>query len=205
MKVYFVRHGETPYNRDRIHQTATTPLSDLGMQQARAVAKRFGGIEVDVLLVSDYTRARQTAEAIGVHLHAPVETSELLREKKGPTELEDRPYTDPVSVRIRAELASHAGQEWHYSDEENFFDFRDRVSRFVTQLESRSEQRILVVTHEWVIEMVILLLMFGGNVTPDMYRDLNGFMRMTNTGITVCERDSGKWRMVTWNDHSHLP
>ena len=64
MKVYFVRHGQTNSNKESRHQFPETPLSDHGLTQADAVAKRFKHLKVDLIISSPYTRALQTATAI---------------------------------------------------------------------------------------------------------------------------------------------
>ena len=81
MKVYLVRHGETPLNAARILQHPDTPLSERGAAQARKVARRLAGCGVAAILTSDYARARATAEAIGAATGAPIETEPLLRER----------------------------------------------------------------------------------------------------------------------------
>ena len=81
MKVYLVRHGETPLNAARVLQHPDTPLSERGAVQAQRVAQRLAGCGVAAVLTSDYARARATAEAIGAATGAPIETQPLLRER----------------------------------------------------------------------------------------------------------------------------
>ena len=81
MKVYLVRHGETPLNAARVLQHPDTPLSERGAAQAERVAQRLAGCGVAAILTSDYARARATAEAIGAATGAPIETEPLLRER----------------------------------------------------------------------------------------------------------------------------
>ena len=81
MKVYLVRHGETPLNAARILQYPDTPLSERGAAQARRVAQRLGEYGLARILTSDYARARATAEAIRAATGAPMETEPLLCER----------------------------------------------------------------------------------------------------------------------------
>ena len=53
MKVYLVRHGETPLNAARILQHPDTPLSERGAVQAERVAQRLAGCGVAAILTSD--------------------------------------------------------------------------------------------------------------------------------------------------------
>ena len=81
MKVYLVRHGETPLNAARILQHPDTPLSERGVAQAERAAQRLAGCGLAGILTSDYARAHATAEAIGAAAGAPIEVEPLLRER----------------------------------------------------------------------------------------------------------------------------
>lgn len=81
MKVYLVRHGETPLNAARILQHPDTPLSERGAAQAGRVARRLACTGVERVLTSDYVRARATAEAIRAATGAQIEIEPLLRER----------------------------------------------------------------------------------------------------------------------------
>lgn len=64
-----VRHGETDWNRDRRIQGATDiPLNDTGRAQAREAAAALSG---DIVVASDLSRARETAEIIAEGLGLP--------------------------------------------------------------------------------------------------------------------------------------
>ena len=81
MKVYLVRHGETPLNAARVLQHPDTPLSERGAVQAERVAQRLVPAGIEKVLTSDHTRAHATAEAISAATGAPIETVPLLRER----------------------------------------------------------------------------------------------------------------------------
>jgi broad specificity phosphatase PhoE len=60
-----VRHGTTDANQDGLFLGQTdVPLNHNGRTEAHALAKRFSGIEIDILLTSDLQRAHETAQAI---------------------------------------------------------------------------------------------------------------------------------------------
>ncbi|KAM9377206.1 putative fructose-2,6-bisphosphatase TIGAR A isoform 2-T2 [Pholidichthys leucotaenia] len=65
----FVRHGETPHNKEGLlqGQAIDSPLSETGMQQAEAVGQYLKDVHFTNVFVSDMLRARQTAEAIMKH------------------------------------------------------------------------------------------------------------------------------------------
>jgi alpha-ribazole phosphatase len=78
---YLVRHGQTDWNKEGRYQgQADTPLNAAGEEQARQLAGKFDGIQIDAVYSSDLQRARRTAEAIGQALQLPVQLDVRLRE-----------------------------------------------------------------------------------------------------------------------------
>ncbi len=81
MRVIFVRHGETEYNVESRYQGHTdTNLSELGKQQAAAVAERLRYTDIAAIYASDLSRASETACAIASFHDLPVQGDESLRE-----------------------------------------------------------------------------------------------------------------------------
>lgn len=206
MKLFFVRHGESTYNAKRMHQHGQVPLSETGMKQARFVAKRFRTLPIEVIISSTYTRARQTAEVIAEETQREIEETPLLQELKRPSEIENLFYDDSKAVAIRKLLKDHEHDPlWHYADEENFFDLRNRATAFLSFLEKRKENNIAVVTHEHVIRTITGVMAFGDTFTQDISEYLEKTFTLTNTGITLCEKSrEGRWHILTWNDFAHL-
>lgn len=206
MKIYFVRHGESFYNRIDKHQDEKVGLSDYGIKQAEKVAARIEKIPVEIIFSSHYRRAKQTAEIIAKAIHKKVHIVKLLHEFKNPTEVENKAYDDPEAMRIKKIIIDHANDpNYHYSDEENFFDFRKRAKQFWQFLSKQKEKHILVVTHATFLRILITDLIFGDNLTNNLCRQFISRVYHANTGITVCERDEkGNWHLLTWNDHAHL-
>jgi broad specificity phosphatase PhoE len=70
VRIILVRHGETEWNRVRRIQGSgsDTPLSDIGIRQAIAVALRLKNEKIDAIYSSPLHRAMHTAQAIS-HYH----------------------------------------------------------------------------------------------------------------------------------------
>ena len=72
MEVYFLRHGETEWNRERRIQGSTewTDLTDDGVRLAEATRDGMiaAGLSFDRLYSSPYRRALHTAQIIGAGL-----------------------------------------------------------------------------------------------------------------------------------------
>ncbi len=81
--LYLVRHGETTYNaQGRIQGHLDSPLSDLGLRQAEAVAARLARESFAAVYASDLSRASVTARAIAGPHQLPVNETQLLRESR---------------------------------------------------------------------------------------------------------------------------
>lgn len=78
MRLILLRHGETVWNIDkRLQGHDNSPLSERGIEQAKAIAGSIRILAPARVVTSDLGRARQTAEVIG-YAHAP--SDERLRE-----------------------------------------------------------------------------------------------------------------------------
>lgn len=78
---YFVRHGETVWNKTGRYQgTTDVSLSELGKMQAEKTALWFRSKTVDGVISSPLERARETAECIAKPHGLEVETMPLLQE-----------------------------------------------------------------------------------------------------------------------------
>ncbi|WP_306601577.1 histidine phosphatase family protein [Geothrix sp. 21YS21S-2] len=64
MRIILARHGETQWNVEGRHQGQTfdIPLSERGREQALALGRRLGGLDIARAVASPLLRARQTAE-----------------------------------------------------------------------------------------------------------------------------------------------
>ncbi|MFZ2205439.1 MAG: histidine phosphatase family protein [Minisyncoccia bacterium] len=80
--IYIVRHGETEFNVANIMQGHTdSPLTETGVNQAKALGEVFKDINFDVVFSSDSLRARRTAEFILSDKNLMINTSKILRER----------------------------------------------------------------------------------------------------------------------------
>ena len=62
---YFLRHGQTQWNKDRVTQGQTdTPLNETGRQQAERAAEILRDIPIARIVASPLSRAKHTAQAV---------------------------------------------------------------------------------------------------------------------------------------------
>lgn len=156
MKVYFVRHGESILNGKNIHQLPSTPLSKKGVIQAQVLATRFSSIPVEIVLTSTHARALQTAQEIMKHKSVPLIESELLIERKMPSEFDGRAEDEPDILKIHNEIREHFEiPGGHYSDEENFTDLKKRAKAVFELLNNQQKESLAVVTHGYLLVILI--------------------------------------------------
>ncbi len=204
MKVYFVRHGQTKDGENGIQQGPDIPLSESGIGQAMKVADRFRSIKVDVVYASPYPRARKTAELINEITKSEWIVSPLLEELKRPSAVVNRPLADKEVVSIKQLMHENRNDpKWHHSDEENLHDLIDRVRKFEMLLQNESRD-VLVVSHAAVLKALAMLMLFPGHSSPDMFAEIYRHFRITQAGITVFEKSTKGWLLLTWNDYAHL-
>jgi len=205
--IYFVRHGESEGNKERVYQSAQTLLSENGLQQAELIADRFNNIEVDTIISSNYIRAKQTAKYISEVTGKDIIESQLFRERKRPSIQENQSKAIPELMAIDKEIENNwEVLDYRHSDEENFTDLRQRAKECFEFLENMTEDNIVVVTHKNFLHCLLWYCLFGFEVTPREAIIVENNFILSNTGIVWMEYDeiNNFWKIVTWNDHSHL-
>lgn len=205
MKIYLVRHGETDLNVKEIYQFPDTPLSSEGLEQSKILSERFKEIKIDKIFSSPFKRTKQTAEMIKDVTGKDIEYIKDLRELTKPSQFLGKSYTDQQAERIKKEVASHIDNPvWRYSDEENFYDLVARAKKVIKWLGELEYKSILLVTHEGFMKVLLSTLIFGEDITPELFDKIYYFLRIKNTGITVLDLNDGVFKLITWNDHAHL-
>jgi broad specificity phosphatase PhoE len=205
--IYFVRHGESEGNQARLYQSAETSLSENGHNQAKLIADRFANIEVEIIISSDYIRAKQTAEYISQMTGKDIIENSLFRERKRPSIQENRSKNIPELQAIDEKIEKNwENLDWRYLDEENFEDLKQRAQKAFEFIEFREEDNIIIVTHKNFLHCLIWYRLFGSNVTPKEAKIITDNFVMSNTGIVWMQFDEIKkdWNLITWNDHAHL-
>jgi len=149
MAILLVRHGQTVLNAARVIQWPDTPLSELGIEQARRVAARLRDFPVEQILVSDYARACMTADEIKSTTKAPTQTLLSLRERNfgdlrgiSYDELEDEPFAE----------------DYHPKNGESWPQFHERVSNAWSEIKAVAEHvqgDTVVVTHALVCHSLL--------------------------------------------------
>lgn len=208
MKIFLVRHGLSALNGKKVHQIRDDPLTEQGKRQARSVASRLAEVNADLIVSSSYPRAAETARIIGKRLKKRIIYTELLKEWKKPSEIEGKSRSDRKANLIYNKIMKNIDRDdWHYSDEENLFDLKERIKSIGEYLEGKNGKNstLIVVTHAKVIYMMLAIAVFGVGVTSDEYIRLRKAFALDNTGITEVEMVDGLvTKVITLNDVTHL-
>jgi len=78
---YFIRHGQTEWNRLGIRQGQTDiPLNDDGIAQAQSIVSTLSGKGISRIVSSPLMRAHKTAVIINEHLSVPLHLADGLKE-----------------------------------------------------------------------------------------------------------------------------
>jgi ribonuclease H / adenosylcobalamin/alpha-ribazole phosphatase len=151
-----LRHGQTPMSvQKRYAGRSDVPLTDLGVRQAVAAAKRLASAGLDVIVTSPLRRAVQTAEEVAAATGAPVVADEGFRETdfgawEGLTFAEVR---EGWSAEMTAWLADPAVAP---PGGESFTEVSERVTAALDRvLAARERQAVLIVSHVTPIKMLV--------------------------------------------------
>lgn len=147
-EIYLMRHAQTNLNLKRVWQCwQDEPLNDQGVHQAIESRETVAKIRPDVILTSDFLRARQTAEIISEHLQLSVIADSRLRERRCDS-IQGLTH-DQILERFGIDMKNILSQEIDtLPGVEKIEDFMQRVNTTVDSLSLEwSGKRILAVTH----------------------------------------------------------
>jgi len=151
-----LRHGQTPMSvQKRYAGRSDAPLTDVGVQQAAAAAKRLASSGIAVIMTSPLLRTVQTAQEVAAVTGAAVITDDGFRETDFGA-WEGLTFTE-VRERWPAELATWlADPAVAPPGGESFTDVSARVSAALHRvLGARAGQTVLIVSHVTPIKTLV--------------------------------------------------
>lgn len=200
MRIICVRHGQTTFNTESRYQGHTDArLSELGLRQADAVARRLQNERIEAIFASDLSRAVDTAQAIAAIHNLPVVTDSRLRECKfgdweglTVTEIVER-YSDLYanyrkdSVRFRAPNGERLEQ------------MQGRVVQVIEEICAKHpDGNVVIVTHGGPIKAFLCHTLGTGLYT---FRSI----WLDNCGVTILSKgQNSRWLLEVMNDTCHV-
>jgi len=208
--IYFVRHGETVLNAQNIRQGSEGGLTERGREQALATAKRFPTHKgkPEIIIASPYERTKETAEIIAKELGLRIEYSDLLVERRNPSEIIGHAGSEREVRAIvdRIDKSYHA-DDLRYSDEENFVDLKNRAKKLLKYIKRRREKQIIMITHGIFLKMVVSYMLYGEKLTASQYNSLSEYNPINNASMAIVSYTThlfarNEWKLLVWNDLS---
>lgn len=194
-----IRHGQTQWNIAGIRQGhLDSPLTETGVAQANALAKRLAHESFSALYSSDLGRAVGTATTIATMTGHEVVTDARLRERH--LGIFQGLSGEEIKEKYPEEYRSHRsmGPDYVIPGGESV---RQQVQRNVECLtaiaKNHTGETIVAVTHGGVLSGFFRHTLSIPLGAPRRFE-------FVNAGLNVFIYDSGDWFLQTWGDISHL-
>jgi broad specificity phosphatase PhoE len=196
-RIVFIRPGETDWNKlGRWQGWVSTPLNELGLRQARALARYVRNIGMGALYTSDLKRALQTADCLAEQLSFMPIPDARLRERgigqwQGLTQAELRAwYPDDYATMLKDV------DGYRVPGGESRADVRARVTAALNDiLMAQTSETVGVLSHTTAIKILLSDLIPG-------YNPLD--VALNNTSVTTIRRKDAAWELVAADDVMHL-
>ncbi|ARI76628.1 histidine phosphatase family protein [Halobacillus mangrovi] len=189
MKLTFIRHGSTQWNKEKRAQgSSDIPLDKEGREDAEKLAERLETEKWDALFSSPLQRAKQTADIISRKVGLHIKFDPRLREAGG----------GQIEGTTEEERVGKWGENWR-SLELGMEKPESVVKRSLSFMEDLAEENapgvnIIVVSHGGVISYLLREL------DPDNIK----VEHMKNTSVTEVVLKEGKWVCDRFNCTLHL-
>ena len=198
-RIYFVRHAEAEGILYRICEGQYNGLlTGYGRTQLSCVTAYFQNISLDAVYTSDLYRAYETAKAVAAASGLPVVPCRNLREIDF-GEYEGVPWGD-ISLRWPENqlIFSQDFRQFRAPGGESSCELARRITGAVKELAAKHPKgSIAIVGHSAAFGT------FFPTVT-DGFDKLHTLQYMHNAAVTVMETDGEAFRMITYDDVSHL-
>ncbi|EDS77809.1 phosphoglycerate mutase family protein [Clostridium botulinum C str. Eklund] len=200
--IYLTRHGQTEWNLNkRLQGWKNSPLTELGISQAKALSERLKNIEIDVIYSSPIERAYKTAEIVKGNKDIEIIKHDGLKEfNYGDWEglTIDEIERNPMYSQELDNLFNNPNEYKPFGGE-TYNKLIERIDITMNEiLKKNKDKKILIVTHGMTLK--VLLHYFNKNMTLD---DIVKLPVMGQTSLTQIDIVDGKYDLVLQNDTSH--
>jgi probable phosphoglycerate mutase len=215
-----IRHGETAWNREkRLQGQIDIALSDVGVQQARALAERFdakskvdatvnaqAAFSIDAVVSSDLSRAMQTAAPLAEVLGLTVVPEPGLRERHyGIFQATTR---DQIAVQWPDDHARWIGHDPDFAPEggESMRQLSERVVRTLASIgRMYAGKTVVCVTHGGVLDCAYRFAAPLPLEAPRQHALLNASVNTIQWYPGEIEHAAhGMAHLIAWGDVAHL-
>lgn len=199
MEIWLIRHGDTlkstkdHYNFEK--KAPNPPLTELGVRQAQALAKRLERESFDRIISSDLDRAVETALPIMEKRSLVLEQSPFLREM----DFGDMCCNSWSNFPEYHEQFKQHVEDLPYPNGENGQDVWERCSQLLDTLDYEADEKVAIICHGGVIRVLVCGLLG----LPQNFRYHFG-RPVYHCSITRLRFFKGKATLHTLNDHGHI-
>jgi broad specificity phosphatase PhoE len=198
-QIILVRHGQTPWNKDKIFRgSVDIPLNDQGREEASLAGEWLKGETFHAAYTSPLSRSRDTAEAISRH-HG-LEVLDL-------PGLSDLCYGDWQGLPLTEVKVKYADlyRRWEAAPEtvrfpqgETLNEVRDRALAAVEQVVQRHPGQAVLLSAHRAVNKVLIAAFIG--------LDNSHFWRIgqDTTAVNRFHRVGNIWQIMLVNDTCHL-
>ncbi|MBZ0301627.1 MAG: histidine phosphatase family protein [Anaerolineae bacterium] len=171
MNLYFARHGQSIANVQHIisNRDVPHPLTDLGREQARALAEKLRAVRLNRIYTSPIPRAVETAQIAAAAHGLDYEITGALREFDcGVIENRGDPESWARQKQVWDAWLIHGDYEARVEGGESFRDIQARFVPFIDQLlrqSDGSDANLLLVGHGGLYLTMLPLVL--GNIDQD--------------------------------------
>ena len=149
MTIYFVRHGETIWNKKGILQGhKNSPLTYKGIKSAKKKGKVLNKKGIEVIYSSDLGRCFQTAEIINKFLGVKIVKTRQLRER-------DFGNLNGKPDEMIKKILDLSNPKEKAPNGESFNDLRKRVIAFINKIPSNKFNNVLLVIHDGTARAIL--------------------------------------------------
>ncbi len=200
-RIFLIRHGEAEGNLyRRIHGVTDTSLTELGLRQLMPLRQRFEGVRIDAIYASSLRRAQQTARALSEPRGLEVRICPELREQNMGA-WEDRCWGwaakyEPAqydALNKDPEKYTVPGGETYGAVLERYLPAMQRIA------EAHDGETVALFSHGGAIRMVLNHLL--GYASSEIAR----IPHCDNTSVAELTYENGSFRVLNYNDNTHLP
>lgn len=195
MRLFLIRHGQTGWNAlDRAQGHTDIPLDETGLRQAESLGAQFAEMSLARVLSSDLARASQTASPVARASNSSLEVATALREKCF-GDWEGEPFS---WIRERTPDGHNLDELYHFKapNGESFSEMWARLDATVAEMRECGED-VALVTHGGTACLLLAKLLCADFATSRSFR-------FSNASVTELERRNGTFRLIRYNDTSHL-
>lgn len=159
MKFYFIRHGESEANVNKVFSNRGLKhgLTSKGIQQARETSKIIANYKIDLIYSSPLLRAQQTTEILLNFIKCSAFIADELREADAGLEDKTDNHSWYLHFEIMQQWLSNSNLERKINDGESFIDIKNRFVPFIENL-FKNDKNILFVSHGGLLSLMFPII-----------------------------------------------